>query len=116
MIAGFLLGLLVDAPTPAWMGASSAAYALVGYLAGSYGQTMHMDKTLARGILVIGSVLVFDICFGLVTVGIARPLWLHALSSMGSAVLTGAAAAGITLLLKYVQTRARAGGEQPARA
>ena len=85
MISGFFLGLLVDAPSPVWMGASSVGFVLVGYFSGSFGQTMYVDKTSARGLLVMGSVVIFDLVFGLLTVGIARPFISHALSTLGSA-------------------------------
>ena len=92
IVAGFLLGLIVDATHPGWIGASSVGYAAVGFFAGSFGQTLYMEKSLARGLLVLGAVVMFDVLFGLFSVGLARPFWRHALGTLGSALLSGAAA------------------------
>jgi rod shape-determining protein MreD len=108
MISGFLLGLLVDAPSPGWMGASSVAFVLVGYFSGSFGQTMYVDKTSARGLLVMGSVIIFDLVFGLLTVGIATPFIGHALSTLGSALLTGGTAATLSWVHRFLSATDKA--------
>jgi rod shape-determining protein MreD len=108
MISGFLIGLLVDAPSPGWMGASSVGFVLVGYFSGSFGQTMYVDKTSARGLLVLGSVVIFDLIFGLLTVGIATPFISHALSTIGSALLTGAAVAALSWAHRYLSATDKA--------
>lgn len=92
--AGFLLGLIVDATQPEWLGASAAGYTLVGFFSGSFGQTIYVDKTRARAALSGASVLIFDACFGLLSVGIASPFLERMLASLGSAVMT----AGVTAL------------------
>jgi len=94
-IAGFILGLVTDAVQPEWLGASAAGYALVGFFSGSFGQTIYVDKTRARMALAGASVVVFDIVFGLLSVGIASPFFSRVLASLGSAVVTG----GVTALL-----------------
>lgn len=94
-VAGFVLGLVVDAVQPEWLGASAAGYALVGFFTGSFGQTIYVDRTRARAALVIASVVIFDIVFGVLTVGIASSFFSRVLASLGSAVVTG----GITALL-----------------
>lgn len=106
IITGFLLGLIVDATGVEWMGSSSVGYALVGFLTGSFGQSLYMEKSTARGILVFGAVIFFDLVFGLLSVGIAHPFWLHALGTLGSAVLSGVAAALITRIVHYWRGRA----------
>jgi rod shape-determining protein MreD len=68
ILAGTLLGLIVDAIHPAWMGASSVGFAAVGFFAGSFGQTLYMEKSMSRGLLVIGAVVLFDIIFGMLSV------------------------------------------------
>lgn len=94
-ISGFLLGLVTDSVQPEWLGASAAGYALVGFFSGSFGQTIYVDKTRARAALSGASVLMFDIVFGILTVGIASPFIPRVLASLGSAVVTG----GVTALL-----------------
>lgn len=96
--AGFILGIVVDAMLPEWLGASAVGYALVGFFSGSFGQTIYIDKTRARAALVIGSMLLFDLVFGLLTVGIASPFFARVLASIGSAVITG----GVTALFSRV--------------
>jgi rod shape-determining protein MreD len=114
--AGFLLGLLVDATHAGWMGASSVAYALVGFCSGSFGQTMYVDRTAARGILVAGSVIIFDLIFGLLAGGVAQPFWRHAAGTLGSALLTGLIAAAITVGVKYLRARLQTSGDAPVDA
>lgn len=92
-VAGFVLGLVVDAVQPEWLGASAAGYALVGFFSGSFGQTIYVDRTRARAALVISSVVIFDIVFGVLTVGIASPFFSRALASLGSALVTGSVTA-----------------------
>jgi rod shape-determining protein MreD len=94
-LAGFILGLVVDAVQPEWLGASAVGYALVGFFSGSFGQTIYVDKTRARAALATASVLLFDITFGVLTVGLASPFVVRALASLGSAAVTG----GVTALL-----------------
>lgn len=105
IITGFLLGLIVDATGVEWMGSSSVGYALVGFLTGSFGQSLYMEKSTARGMLAFGSVILFDLTFGLFTVGIADPFWLNALGTLGSAALSGAAAAVITRIIRFIRGR-----------
>jgi rod shape-determining protein MreD len=115
IIAGGLLGLIVDAVHPAWMGASSVAFAAVGYFAGSFGQTLYMEKSLARGLLVIGAVVLFDIIFGMLSVGIGSPLWLAALGTLGSALLSGLVAFGISRLYRVWHKRSTPAPENGGR-
>jgi rod shape-determining protein MreD len=112
VVAGMLLGLIVDAVHPAWMGASSIGFAAVGYFAGSFGQTLYLEKSLARGLLVIGAVVLFDIIFGMLSVGMASPLWLGAVGTIGSALLSGALALVVSWL--YRQWRGRVVSEPEA--
>lgn len=97
-LAGFALGLIVDAVWPQWLGASAVGYALVGFFSGSFGQTIYVDKTRARAALVTASMLLFDLTFGILTVGIASPFLARVLASLGSALVTG----GVTALLSRV--------------
>ena len=106
MLAGFFLGLILDAMNPAWMGASSVGYTVVGFFSGSFGQTIYVDRTAARTTLVFGSVLLFDTIFGLLSVGIAHPFWRHVAASLASAILTGAVAGAITWIRRHLRIRA----------
>jgi rod shape-determining protein MreD len=94
-VAGFLLGLVVDSVLPQWLGASSVGFALVGFFSGSFGQTIYVDKTRARAALVTASMILFDLVFGVLTVGIASPFIARVLASLGSALVTG----GVTAIL-----------------
>ena len=89
IVSGFLLGLIVDATAPGYMGASSVGFAIVGFASGSFGNTMYMDQTLARGVLVFAAVMFFDIVFGLLSRGIASPFFLSAFFTISSALLSG---------------------------
>lgn len=104
-LAGLGLGLIVDSVSPDWMGTSSVGFSLVGYFAGSFGQTMYVDRTTARGLLVAASVILFDITFGLLSRGIASPFWPHVASTFGSAVISGLAAAALTAIQRQLRTR-----------
>jgi hypothetical protein len=55
--------------------------------------------------LAFGSVILFDLVFGLLSVGIAQPFWLHAVGTLGSAALSGAAAAVITRIVHFIRGR-----------
>lgn len=116
IVAGMLLGLIVDAIHPALMGASSVGFAAVGFFAGSFGQTLYMEKSLARGLLVIGAVVLFDIIFGMLSVGIASPFWLGALGTIGSAVLSGALALFVSWLYRQWRGQAVSEPESAGRA
>ena len=111
MTAGFLIGLMLDAPLPAWMGASSVGFVIVGFFSGSFGQTIYVDKMAARGLLVFGSVLMFDLFFGLLTFGVAQPFFGHLFSSFASAVLTGTAALIIAWLGGFFAPSERTAGD-----
>lgn len=104
IISGFLLGLLVDATAPGYMGASSAAFAIVGFASGSFGDTMYMDQSLARGVFVFAAVIVFDVIFGLLSRGIASPFFLSVFYTIASALLSGliaGSAAALARILKF---------------
>ena len=111
MVAGFLLGVLVDATNPQWMGASTLGYVVVGFFAGSFGQTIYVDRTRAQAIVVAGSVIIFDAIYGLLTVGFASPIGQRISYSLGSALLTGVAAAFLSWSRKFLRARTRAGHE-----
>ena len=98
IISGFLLGFLVDATAPGYMGASSVGFAIVGFASGSFGDTMYMDQTLARGVLVCAAVLAFDIIFGLLSRGIASPFFLSVFFTISSALLSGLVAGSAAAL------------------
>ncbi len=116
MLAGFLLGVVVDAMNPAWMGATSVGYTVVGFFSGSFGQTIYVDRTAARAVLVFGSVLLFDTIFGLLSVGIAHPFWRHVAASLASAILTGATAGAITWIRRHLRIRSHRTAEAIADA
>lgn len=100
IVTGFVMGIVLDAVNPAWMGASAAGYAVVGYFSGSFGQTLYMERSLARGLLVMGAVVIYDLIFGLLSVGIAASFWQAALGTLGSALLSGALAVLITRVIR----------------
>jgi len=116
IIAGVLLGLIVDAIQPPWMGASSVAFAAVGFFAGSFGQTLYMEKSRARGLLVIGAVVLFDIIFGMFSVGIASPFWVAVAGTIGSALLSGGLALVGSWLYRQWRGRAAVDPESAGRA
>jgi len=111
IIAGFLLGLVADATHPGWLGAASAGFAVVGFFSGSFGQALYMDKASARGLLVVGAVIIFDIINGLFTVGIGHPFLRHAVGTVVSAALTGGTAVLLTRLARYWRRRPTAAVE-----
>jgi cell shape-determining protein MreD len=98
------------------MGASSIGFAAVGYFAGSFGQTLYLEKSLARGLLVIGAVVLFDIIFGMLSVGMASPLWLGAVGTIGSALLSGALALMVSWLYRQWHGRVVSEPEAAGRA
>ena len=104
IVAGFVLGIVLDAVNPGWMGASAVGYAVVGFFSGSFGQTLYMEKSVARGLLVMGAVVIFDLIFGLLSVGISPSLWSATLGTLGSAVLSGALAILLTRVVKQWQS------------
>lgn len=106
IVTGFLMGLVLDAVHPAWMGASAAGYAVVGYFSGSFGQTLYMERSMARALLVMGAVVIYDLIFGLLSVGVADSLWRAAVGTLGSAILSGAAALIITRAIKQWRSAA----------
>ena len=103
IVAGFLLGILVDASAPGYMGASSIGFAIVGFASGSFGDTMYMDQTLARGVFVFAAVIVFDIIFGLLSRGIASPFFLSAFFTIASALLSGLVAGTAAALTRSIR-------------
>ena len=103
IVAGFLLGILVDASAPGYMGASSVGFAIVGFASGSFGDTMYMDQTLARGVFVFAAVIVFDIIFGLLSRGIASPFFLSAFFTIASALLSGLVAGTAAALTRSIR-------------
>ncbi len=103
IIAGFLLGILVDASAPGYMGASSVGFAIVGFASGSFGDTMYMDQTLARGVFVFAAVIVFDIIFGLLSRGIASPFFLSVFFTIASALLSGLVAGSAAALTRSLR-------------
>jgi len=115
IVAGALLGLIVDAIHPAWMGASSVAFAAVGFFAGSFGQTLYMEKSLARGLLVIGAVALFDIIFGMLSVGIGSPFWAGVAGTVGSAILSGLVALLVARFYRMWHKRATPAPENGGR-
>lgn len=115
-IAGFLLGLLVDSVSPSWLGASAVGYALVGFFSGSFGQTIYVDKTRARAALVTVSIILFDLVFGVLTVGVASPFFERVLGSLGSALVTGGVAAVLSQAWQLLFSPADGRSEQAANA
>lgn len=116
IVAGLILGLIVDAVHPSWMGASCVGFAAVGFFAGSFGQTLYLEKSRARGLLVIGAVLLFDIIFGMLSVGIARPFWLGVAGTIGSALLSGSLALFLSWLYRQWRGRVVSKPESAGRA
>jgi rod shape-determining protein MreD len=109
-IAGFLLGLTMDAASPEWLGASAVGFALVGFFSGSFGQTIYVDKTRARAALVILSVLLFDLAFGLLSTGMSGPFVAGVLASVGSACLSGFVTVLFSRAAQLVMTPAKSSG------